>query len=105
MVTGIHHQFYGDNYSMKLDLAKDSYEGNLNDVFFKPNPNQQIDPETQVPLSHSEAKTPSTIPTRSKGRGTDDNDTDEKMYKIFSFAKDQGDPVPTGPRAVEVEER
>tara|TARA_B100000287_G_scaffold432793_1_gene492948 strand:+ start:4599 stop:6161 length:1563 start_codon:yes stop_codon:yes gene_type:complete len=105
MVTGIHHQFYGDNYSMKLDLAKDSYEGNLNDVFFKPNPNQQIDPETQVPLSHSEAKTPSTIPTRSKGRGTDDNDTDEKMYKIFSFAKDQGDPVPTGPRTVEVEER
>ena len=56
-------------------------------------------------MSHSKAKTPSTIAKRQKQSGTEDNvDTDDAMYKIFQFSSDTKD-VPTGPRPKETVER
>ena len=105
LVTGIHHQIRGDKYMMRLDLSKETYEKGLDDVFRVANPNQQIDPDTGNPMSHSKAKTPSTIAKRQKQSGTEDNvDTDDAMYKIFQFSSDTKD-VPTGPRPKETVER
>ena len=105
LVTDVHHQIRGDKYMMRLDLSKETYEAGLDEIFRVANPAQQIDPDTGNPMSHSKAKTPSTVAKRNKNETSDENaDTDDAMYKIFQFSSDTKE-VPTGPRPKEKVER
>ena len=104
LVTDIHHQIRGDKYMMRLDLSKETYETALDAVFKVENPNQQIDPDTGNPMSHSKTKTPSQVAKRTKQRGADESDTDDAMYRLFQFSSESKE-VPAGPRPKESIER
>lgn len=104
LVTDIHHQIRGEKYMMRLDLAKETYETALDAVFKVENPNQQIDPDTGNPMSHSKTKTPSTVAKRTKQRGSDESDTDDAMYRLFQFSSESKE-VPAGPRPKEKADR
>ena len=100
LITRIQHNFYQDDYKMKLEMVKDTYDLELNKAIVTNNPNQQLHPITLKPLPENESFTPSSIPKRAKDINSDETDTQGQMYRIFSFPSDI-DKLPSSPRVKE----